>query len=265
MSEWAAKRFWTEALVVPAPGGYEVRLDARILRTPLKSPLVLPTAAMAEAVAAEWAAAGELIDPRAMPVTRSANSAVDKVATQRGEVADLLAEYGATDLLCYRAGAPEALVERQAGAWDPFLDWAREAHGAALRTTTGVMPIAQDPKALACLRAPLDAADAFALTALHDLIALSGSLVIGLAVADAAWETDAAWTASRLDELWQFEQWGEDFDAVALAERKRGDFLHAARFLSLSRGRAAPPGARRPTRAGAQSVGSAGSRGTSLP
>lgn len=236
MSEWAPRRFWTEARAVPAEGGHEVRLDARVLRTPLKSPLVLPTAAMAEAVATEWAAAGERIDPFAMPVTRSANSAIDKVAVQREEVADLLAGYGATDLLCYRAEGPEALAARQAAAWDPLLAWARGAHGAALRVTAGVMPAAQDPEALQRLRAPLDRAGPFELAALHDLVALSGSLVIALAVADGAAEPEEAWTASRIDEDWQAEQWGEDAEAAGFAARRRADFLHAHRFLSLSRG-----------------------------
>lgn len=235
MTEWAARRFWTQARAVPAGDGFEVRLDDRVLRTPLKSALLLPTAAMAEAVAAEWAAAGERIDPLAMPVTRSANSAVDKVATQQAEVVDLLAEYGATDLLCYRAEGPEELAQRQAREWDPFLDWARDVHGAELRTVEGVMPTAQDPAALARLRAPLDAADPFALTALHDLVALSGSLVIALAVADGAWPAEAAWDASRLDEAWQAEIWGADEEAEAFAARRRADFLHAWRFLGLSR------------------------------
>ena len=239
MTEWAACRFWSEATAVPAEGGHQVRLDARVLRTPSKSPLILPTRAMAEAVAAEWAAAGERIDPLAMPVTRSANSAIDKVAVQRAEVADLLAEYGATDLLCYRAEEPQALVERQAREWDPLLDWARRARGADLRTTRGVMPARQDPEALARLRAPLDAASPFALTALHDLIALSGSLVIGIAVSDGAWDAEDVWRRSRLDEIWQAEQWGEDEEAAAFAARRRRDFLHAARFLDLSRDRAA--------------------------
>ncbi len=235
MSEWVARRFWTRARVEEAPGGHEVRLDERVLRTPLRSALLLPTAAMAKAIAAEWDAAGERIDPLAMPVTRSANSAVDKVAPQRAEIADLLGEYGATDLLCYRAEGPEALVRRQAAAWDPLLDWAEEACGAGLETTVGVMPIAQDAAALARLRAPLEAADAFALTALHDLVSISGSLVIALAVSDGALTAAEAWEASCLDEAWQLEIWGADDEAAAHAARRRRDLLHAARFLDLSR------------------------------
>lgn len=235
MSEWAARRFWAEAVVARVPGGHEVRLDDRVLRTPLRSPLLLPTAAMAEAVAAEWDASGERIDPLAMPVTRSANSAVDKVAPQRAEVAALLAEYGATDLLCYRAEGPDELVRRQADAWDPLLDWAATTHGARLIPTTGVMPRAQDGAALAALRGPLDDADPFALTALHDLVALSGSLVIALAVAEAALDPNEAWAVSRLDEDWQAELWGADEEAGVLAARRRSDFLHAHRFLGLSR------------------------------
>ncbi len=205
MSEWAARRFWTRARVAEVPGGHEVRLDDRALRTPLRSPLVLPTVAMAEAVAAEWDAAGERIDPLAMPVTRSANSAVDKVAPQREEVIGLLAEYGATDLLCYRADGPAPLIERQMAAWDPLLAWAEDAHDARLRCAVDVMPIAQDATAMARLRAPLEAADSFALTAFHDLVSISGSLVIALAVAQGALRVEAGWDASALDEAWQRE------------------------------------------------------------
>lgn len=234
MTDWRPKRFWTEAKAETADGGYTIALDGRPVNTPGKTRLVLPTLSMATAIAAEWDAQSEVLDPATMPVTRSANSAIDKVAVQRAEVIDLLAAYGDDDLLCYRADAPAALVAQQTAAWDPWLDWAATTHDASLTVATGVMHIAQPKAALTRLRAPLEEADNFALTALHDLISLSGSLVLALAVKDAAVDPETAWTVSRLDEAWQISQWGEDAEAATAADAKRRDFLHAARFLNLS-------------------------------
>ena len=124
MSDWRPKRFWTAATVEPAPGGHTVHLDGRPVRTPGKSPLIVPTEAMARAIAAEWDAQTGIVRPETMPFTRSANSAIEKVAPQFDEVVGLLAAYGETDLLCYRAHGPAELMARQAAAWDPLLDWA---------------------------------------------------------------------------------------------------------------------------------------------
>ena len=234
MTGWTAKRFWTAAEVVPAAGGFEVRLDGRPVRTPGKSPLILPTKTLAEAVAAEWDAQEGTIRPDTMPATRTANSAIEKVAPQMGAVADYLAEYGETDLLCYRAAEPEELVRRQALAWDPWLDWAAEVHGARLVAVTGVMPRAQDPAALAALRRALGRYDAFALAALHDLVTLPGSLILGLAAAEGAAPSEALWQASRVDEDYQAELWGRDDEAEAAARRKAEAFSNAKRFLDLS-------------------------------
>ncbi|MFT6533237.1 MAG: chaperone required for assembly of F1-ATPase [Limimaricola cinnabarinus] len=233
MSEWKAKRFWKEANVAPAEGGWQVLLDARPVRTPAKAPLVLPTQALAEALAAEWQAQEERIDPGSMPLTRTANSALDKVAVQRAEVAQMLAAYGGSDLLCYRAERPAELIARQASEWDSLLDWAEERHGARLVTATGVMPVAQDAAALERLAAPVFAMEPFALAAFHDLVALSGSLVLALAVVERRLEPQEAWRLSRLDEDWQIEQWGDDEEAEAMARVKRAAFLDAARFWAL--------------------------------
>lgn len=232
---WAAKRFWTEASVVAQEGGFAVQLDGRDVKTPAKAALVVPTRAMAEAVAAEWMAVDEKIDPEVMPVTRSANAAIDKVSIQFNEVAEMLAAYGGSDLLCYRADAPEALVKRQADGWDPLLDWADQTYGARLRPVAGLMPVAQDTKALGALAAPLFNATPCELTALHDLISLSGSLVLGLAVAHGRLTADEAWALSRIDETWQAEQWGDDEEAAEAAEIKRLAFGHAEAFYGLSR------------------------------
>ncbi|ETX27972.1 ATP12 family chaperone protein [Roseivivax isoporae] len=235
MSEWAPKRFWTRAEVAEEPQGFAVRLDGRGVRTPAKAPLVLPSRAMAEAVAGEWQAQGERIDPLTMPVTRGANAAIDKLSVQHAEVADMLAEYGDADLLCYRADAPAELVARQAAAWDPLLDWAAGRFGARLEPRTGLMHAPQDADALARLRAEVHALDRFALAAFHDLVSLSGSLVIGLAAEQGAFATDDLWVRSRIDETWQQELWGEDEEAAMAAEHKRRAFLDAVRFLALAR------------------------------
>lgn len=237
MSGWTAKRFWKEARAEAIEGGYTVHLDRRPIRSPAKRPLLLPTPAMAEAVAAEWAAVAEVVDPGAMPVTRSANAAIDKVAPQFDEVAGLIAAYGGSDLLCYRAKGPEALVRAQAEAWDPLLDWAARSYGAPLVTTVGVVPVDQPSESLARLAAPLRAASAFELTALHDLVSLTGSLVLGLAATSGGFEPEAIWRLSRIDEDWQAVQWGEDEDAMIAAARKRGDFLHARHFWEISASR----------------------------
>jgi chaperone required for assembly of F1-ATPase len=233
MTEWTAKRFWTEVGVAQEAGGWRVLLDGRPLKTPAKAALDLPSAAMAEAMAEEWAAQHEVIDPRKMPVTRSANSAIDRVAPQKAEVVAMLAGYGETDLLCHRADGPDALVARQAEGWDPLLDWADETLGARLRPTTGILPAEQAPEALERLSEALDALDAFRLTAVHDLVTLSGSLVLGLAVARGRLDAETGWALSRIDEDWQIAQWGEDEEAAKAAAIKFGDFRHALRFLDL--------------------------------
>jgi chaperone required for assembly of F1-ATPase len=233
MTEWTARRFWSEVAVAEEAGAWRVLLDGRPLKTPAKTALDLPSAAMARAMADEWAAQGEVIDPRSMPVTRSANSAIDRVVPQKAEVVALLASYGETDLLCHRVDGPDALVAGQAEAWDPLLDWADETLGARLRPTTGILPVAQSPEALRRLSETLDRLDAFRLTGVHDLVTLSGSVVLGLAVAQGRLDAQTGWDLSRIDEAWQIAQWGEDEEAAQAAEIRFADFRHALRFLSL--------------------------------
>ncbi len=239
MSGWVARRFWTRVEVAERDTGAEVLLDGRPLRTPARAPLALPARPLADAVAAEWDAAEGEIRPDRMPVTRAVNSAVDRVMPQRGAVVDMLAEYGGSDLLCYRAEAPEALVRRQAEVWEPWLDWAEGALGAPLVRVAGVMPAQQPARSLARLRAALDDHDAFELTALHDLVTLSGSLVLALAVSHRAAAPGDAWAASRVDEAWQEAQWGRDAEAAARTAAREAAFQTAARILRLARGEAA--------------------------
>lgn len=235
MTGWSARRFWTEATVTPVGQGFTVHLDARPVRTPLKAPLILPTEGLAQAVAAEWQAQTATVNPATMPFTRTANSAIDTVTPQFDAVVDMLAAYGGTDLLCYRATGPEALIARQVAAWDPMLDWAAQALGAPLRTTRGVMHIDQPADSLAALDAAVRALSPFELAAFHDLVAISGSLVLGLAVARQRLTPQEAWALSRVDENWQIELWGADEDAAEIAALKQAAFLKADRFFALCR------------------------------
>lgn len=236
MSEWKAKRFWKAAGVVEADTGFAVELDGRPVKTPAKRPLILPTQAMALAVASEWDAQDEQIDPSSMPVTKTANAALDKVSAQHAEVADMLAAYGDSDLLCYRADSPAELVARQARIWDPMLDWGAQALGARLAPRTGIMHQRQDPATLAHLTAQVHALDHFELAAFHDLVSLSGSLILAFATARGARTPDAIWEISRVDEEYQIEQWGRDEEADALMAIKKASFLHAKRMFDLAQG-----------------------------
>lgn len=236
MSEWKAKRFWKEATVEKAEGGWQVLLDGRLVRTPLKAPMILPTRDMAGAVANEWDAQEGVIDPLSMPVTRSANAAIDKVSVQHAEVAAMLAAYAETDLLCHRADAPKELAEQQNKGWNPVLDWAAETYDAPLNVVTGILPADQPARSLGIYARVVADYRPFSLTALHDLVALSGSLLLGLHVANGKMDPDDAWRLSRIDEDWQISQWGKDDEASEMAETKRAAFRHAARFLHLAQG-----------------------------
>ncbi|GGE83153.1 ATP12 family chaperone protein [Sphingomonas prati] len=230
------KRFWTDVAVVPADSapGYAITLDTRPVRTPMRLPLVLPTRALADAVAAEWATQGEEVDPRTMPMTGLSNAAIDRVMPDAKLFVDQIAAYAETDLLCYRADAPNTLVARQAEAWDPLLAWARTRYDVALRVTTGIVHVAQPPETLARLRTAVAAHDAHALAALSPLTTIAGSLIAALAVAERHLDADAAFDLTHLDELWQVERWGEDTLATEARVLRKADFVAAARFLDLS-------------------------------
>lgn len=233
MSSWAPKRFWKQADVVAAAQGFTVTLDGKGLKTPAKSPFWVPTQGLAAAVAAEWQAQDGKVKPETMPFTRMANSALDKVTPQFAAVADMLAAYGGSDLLCYRAEAPQELVARQAAGWNPLLAWAEAEFGAALVQTTGIMPIDQPDQSQRPLRAAVHALTPFELAAFHDLVAISGSLVLAFGVTRAKLTADQAFDLSRIDEHWQADLWGVDEEAAESEAFKRESFHHAARFHAL--------------------------------
>lgn len=235
MSEWKARRFWTTVATRPAEGGVEITLDDRVLRTPGKQALILPTQPLAEAVAEEWRAQGELIQPLTMPLTRAVNSTVEKVVPQFEAVAAMLAEYGGTDLLSYRATEPEALIRRQAAAWDPLVDWSAQVLDAPLRVTQGVIPVPQEAQSLRRLHDLVAALDPWGLTALHDLVTIPGSLVLGLAVTQGRLTAAEAHALSRIDEDFQAEQWGSDAEAQEAAAARLLAMKQAERLWLLSR------------------------------
>lgn len=233
MTAWQPKVFWKTVAVAEAEGGFVVTLDGRQVKTPNKQPLILPSRGLAQLVADEWAAQEGTVKPATMPATRMANSALEKVVPQHAEVADLLAEYGASDLLCYRADGPEPLVDRQAAAWDPLLAWAKAAFGVELAVTAGIMPVPQDPAAVARLSREVHAMAPFHLAAFYDLVSLSGSLIVALAVVHGVRDPETAWDISRIDNIWQAEVWGADEEEAETAAIKRAAFLFAARFHAL--------------------------------
>jgi chaperone required for assembly of F1-ATPase len=227
------QRFWTAAVVVEEDEGFAVHLDARALTTPARAPLRVPTRRLAEGIAAEWNDVEREIRPERMPLTRAANTSIDGVVRNPRPLAETIASYGAADLLCYRAEEPAGLRLRQFRAWDPLLAWSSEALGARLVAVMGVMHAPQPEESLAALRQAVDEEGPFRLTGLSELVSLSGSLVLGLAVSRGALDAPTAWRLSRIDEDWQEEQWGIDAEARAAAEARRSAFLAAERYLRL--------------------------------
>ena len=227
------KRFWKEVSVEPDESGWGIRLDARPVKTPARAALLVPSKALAEAIAEEWRGVGQTVDPRAMPLTGIANAAIDRVAPDRQAFADGLANYAEADLACYRAEGPPALVERQERSWDALLGWGRRRYDVDFATTSGLMHVAQPQATVERLAHAVAALDAFHLAGLSPLVTIGGSLIAGLGVLERAMTPEDAWDAVSVDERWQLEQWGADADAEAALEGRRAGFLAAARFLEL--------------------------------
>ncbi len=232
------KRFWDRAEPVAHPDGYGICLDGKPLRIPEGAMLRVPTAALAEAIAAEWQAAGvetQEMEYADVPLTRLAGTAQLRIAPDPAPSAAAIAVYGESDLLCYRAEAPAALVQRQEAAWAPWLDWARRELGAALLTTSGIIAIRQHPAALAALRRAVDAQGGWRLAGLGIIVPALGSVVLGLAVAAGALDVASAYALSLVDEDFQAELWGEDALAAARRANIEAELLDAARFMALLR------------------------------
>jgi len=230
------RRFYKQASAVLTPeGAFAVALDGRMVRTPGKRALAMASQPLASAIAAEWAAQGERIDPETMPLTRLINAAIDAVAGRERDVAADIAAFGARDLLCYRAGDPRALTRLQAESWDPLLRWAETALGARLAVAEGVMPIEQSAAARRAILDALAGFTAFDLAALHVMTTLTGSAVLALAAAKGRLTARQAWDASHVDEDWQISRWGGDAEAALRRARRWIEMEAAARFLGLAR------------------------------
>jgi len=235
MTGWERKRFWSSVRIASAGDGYAILLDGRTARTPAGAGLIAPTRALARRIAGEWEAQEKAVDPSLMPVTRYANAAIDKVRPRFHETVAVIAKYGESDLLCYRAREPEELNGRQVAAWDPLLDWAAEALDAPLNPVRGVMFQPQPRESLAALRKRISGLSDFQLAAFHELTCISGSLILAFAVALGRLDTETAWRVSRIDEDWQAERWGEDMEAGLASASKQAAFVLAEEMFDLSR------------------------------
>ncbi|MFD1702090.1 ATP12 family chaperone protein [Methylopila henanensis] len=225
MSAPLPKRFYDVAGVLEREDGFVVALDGKAVVTPARAPLALPTAALADAVAAEWAAQVEVIDPATMPLTRLANAAIDGVARARSEVAEDIVKYAGSDLVCYRADGPERLVERQRLSWDPVLAFARDDLGARFVLAEGVMFVDQSDETIEAVRCAIRRHDdVFTLAALHTMTTLTGSALLALGVLRGVHTVEEAWSAAHVDEDWNVELWGQDHEAQA---------RRAARWLEM--------------------------------
>jgi chaperone required for assembly of F1-ATPase len=226
------KRFYKDVSI--AEGG-AILLDGRALKTPRGASLDLPPRALAEAIAEEWRAQGDEIDPQSTPMTKLANTAIDGVTPHRDEVIAEIVAFAKHDHLCYRTDKPAELARRQSEAWDPLLDWAAERYGAPLMIVHGVTSVAQPESSLAALRKAIEAFDPFALSALHVIASICGSLVLALAVAAKRISAEEAFALSQVDERFQAEKWGLDSEAELRAKRLERELVTAARFMDLSR------------------------------
>jgi chaperone required for assembly of F1-ATPase len=228
------KRFYREVTVAARGSGYAVHLDGRPLRTPGKIVLVLPTEALASAIAEEWSAQVEHIDPLSMPLTRLANSVRDQVEGREAVVRADIVKFAGSDLLCYRAEGPEGLVRAQAEAWDPVLAWARATLGADLAVGTGLMHVEQPDASRVAIEAAVSEYESFRLASAHVITTLLGSVVLMLATLADSVTPEEAWRAAHVDEDWQASKWGADAEATRRRESRKAEFLAAVRLRDLA-------------------------------
>ncbi|HXC28782.1 MAG TPA: ATP12 family protein [Stellaceae bacterium] len=227
------KRVYKSVSTCAVEDGWGVTLDGKPLRTPAKRGLRVPSKALAMAIAAEWDAQDPDIRPETMPLTRLAATAIDRTAAGRDKVVAEVANYAATDLVCYRAEHPPALAARQEAMWQPLIDWAAGRYDAGLAVTAGIVPLAQSPASLKAYAGAVAALDDFRLTALHAATGACGSLVIALALYESRLDAETAFAASQLEETFQIEAWGEDAEATARRATLAEDIKAVARFFEL--------------------------------
>lgn len=228
------KRFYERVSVEDNGNGFAIKLDARSVRTPQGTEFIVPTKALADAVACEWQAQSEVIDPSTMPLTKLSNSTLDGVIPNREVVVDDIAKFSGHDAICYRAEQPQGLVARQSEHWDPILDWAHNSLGVRWVCAGGVMPVTQPPETSNAVRTRLNDTSPFQLAALHELTTLAGSALLALAYYDGALTFDRLWQSANLEEDWQIEHWGEDSEAKARRTIRHGDAKAADQLFVLS-------------------------------
>jgi chaperone required for assembly of F1-ATPase len=226
------RRFYSKAAAVATPNGYAVRLDEMPVHTPARRVLAAPSLLLAEAIAAEWNTQHDMIDPVKMPLTRLANAIIDGVVDRPRPVAAEIEKYLAGDLVFYRAGGPQGLVERQARHWDPVLAWASETLGAEFTLGQGIVHVAQPQDALTKAYAAMPH-DPWRLGAMHAATTLTGSALLALAVFHGRLTVDEAWQAAHVDEDWNVQQWGHDEMAVERRSFRFAEFRAAGTVLGL--------------------------------
>jgi chaperone required for assembly of F1-ATPase len=234
----AGRRFYRQVSVEPVPAGgagYRILLDGKPVRTPAGAPLALPGRSLAEAIAAEWRAQEGTIRPDTMLLTKLANTAIDQLRPNRQTAIAQILAFAKTDLVCYRAETPDALVQRQNAQWDPLLDWARTRYGATLTFGAGIAYVEQSPQALAELGRAIARHDDFALAGLHTAATLLGSAIVALALSDGRLDAEQAFAAAELDELYQAERWGWDSEAVKLSRKKTEELSDIERYFRFLR------------------------------
>jgi len=229
------KRFWREVSIEADGDTWRVALDGRPIRTQRGAPQVMPCSPLAEALAAEWRAQGETIDPAGFVLRDLADYALDVVVPNRAEAIARILAFAESDTLCYRAEPDEALGNRQRAEWEPLLKAAEGRYGVRFERIAGIIHRAQPKATLAALRAALESRDPFALAALQTLTSLAASLVVALAALEPEADAQTLWAAANLEEDWQAEQWGEDAEAQALRARRLREFSAAMRFAGLAR------------------------------
>lgn len=227
------RRFYKDVEILREGDGYLIALDGRPVKTPKKVPLAVPYAPLAEAMAEEWRAQGDVIDPETMPLTKLVNTALDAVTGQEVAVAADIAAFAGSDLTCYRAAHPNELVASQARAWGPVLTWAHQDLGARFVLAEGVMPVDQPSDALEAVAAAVSDYDPLSLAGLHVMTTLTGSALIALAHAKGLLTAEEAWAAAHVDEDFQVSQWGEDSEALARRARRWAEFQAASRLVGF--------------------------------
>ena len=226
------KRFYSQATVGEG-AFFQILLDGRVVKTPAKRALFLPTRQLAEAVAHEWSSQGEFVNPATMPLTRFSNTAIDQVSAALGEVASDITAYAGSDLVCYRAHEPDDLAALQSTRWDPVVAWAREALRAHFTIIKGVIPVEQPRTAIFAVGAALEPHEPFRLTGLHVLTTLTGSALLALAHARGFLSAADAWSAAHVDEDFQIKTWGPDDEAAIRRKHRLAEFEAASRLLTL--------------------------------